>query len=246
MTLGSRSRLVSGSDALRLDTKIHKLIPVDDATHLCQHALSLAAPRASVSVFPTSGGRIESGDWARLDLLKTTSVQFAYLNPLGNEEAMLRVFPGDTLTQARVLYGDSTRVDALLRLRRRGAWEVKPNMHFGFREGGYAWLRPSADVEAYTNYWLAAMPRTGELKRPEWPTFMAEMISRGIASEGDQDIFDASFTDTKRNVASPRPGLWCEKKMQAGLNKLELLAAEICDELGVILRALREPLITFV
>ena len=82
----------------------HKLTPVDEATQLCQQALSLAAPRAPVGVFPTSGGRIESGDWARLDLLKTTSIQFAYLNPLGDEEAVLRVFPGDTLTQARVLY----------------------------------------------------------------------------------------------------------------------------------------------
>jgi hypothetical protein len=218
---------------------------MDDVTERCRQVLALAAPRAEVGVFPTQGGWIESGDWARLTLLKTTSLQFAYLNPLDSEQVVLRVFPGDTLTQARTLYANTTRIDGLLKLRRQGEWEVKPNMHFGFRESGQAWLRPSADVEAYTNYWLAAMPRTGTVKREEWPKFMAELFSRGIASDGDQAIFDAHFTATKRNVASPRPGLWCERVMNYATQQADLLAAEIVDSLRVILRALREPVVTF-
>jgi hypothetical protein len=218
---------------------------MDNVTERCRQALALAAPRAEVGVFPTQGGRIESGDWARLTLSKTTSVQFAYLNPLDQKQVVLRVFPGDTLTQARTLYTDASRIDGLLKLKRQGEWEVKPNMHFGFRESGQAWLHPTADVEAYTNYWLAAMQRTGSIKRDEWPKFMAELFSRGIASNGDQATFDAHFTATKRNVASPRPGLWCERTMNYTTQKTDLLAAEIADSLKVILRALREPLVTF-
>jgi hypothetical protein len=148
------------------------------------------------------------------------------------------------LTQARLLYADAGRIDALLKLDRHGDWKLHPNMHFGYREGGHAWLRPTADVETYTSYWLAAMPRTGELKRPEWPQFMAELFRRGIANDGDQEIFDAAFTNTKRTVASPRPGLWCDKKMEATLDQLDQLAEEIRTQLRVILRALREPLTT--
>jgi hypothetical protein len=214
------------------------------ATARCQRALAAAAPRAKVGVFATQGGRIESGDWARLALIKTTSVQFAYLNPLDEQRAVLRLFPGDTLTQARVLYADASRIDALLKLKRRGEWDLRPNMHFGYREGGQAWLWPTADVEAYTNYWLAAMPRTGELKRDEWPDFMAELLSRGMASNGDQEIFDAAFTSTKRNVASPRPGLWCERRMDTTLDHCDRLAEEIRIHLRDILQALHEPIHT--
>jgi hypothetical protein len=214
------------------------------ATARCAQALAAAAPRAKVGVFTTQGGRIDSGDWARLNLIKTTSVQFAYLNPLDEKRGVLRLFPGDTLTQARILYADASRIDALLKLKRSGGWDVRPNMHFGYREDGHAWLRPTADLEAYTNYWLAAMPRASELKRNEWSKFMAELFSRDIASDGDQEIFDAAFTSTKRDVASPRPGLWCEKKMDTALDEPARLAEEIRIHLRSILRALYEPLHT--
>jgi hypothetical protein len=218
---------------------------MDEVTERCRQALALAAPSAEVGVFPTQGGRIESGNWARLTLSKTTSVQFAYLNPLDQKQVVLRVFPGDTLTQARTLYADASRIDGLLNLKRQGEWKVKPNMHFGFRESGQAWLHPSADLEAYTNYWLAAMQRTRAIKRDQWPKFMAELFSRGIAGIGDQAIFDAHFTATKRMAASPRPGLWCERAMTYTINQTELLAAEVTNSLKVVLHALREPLNTF-
>jgi hypothetical protein len=218
---------------------------MDQMIERCRQALAVAAPRAEVGVFPTQCGNVESADSARLTLLTTTTVQFAYLVPSAEKQVVLRVFPGDTLTQARALYGNNRRIDALLKLRRDGEWEVKPNMHFGFRESGQAWLHPTADVGAYTNYWLAAMQRTGSVKRADWPKFMVEMLSRGIAGSGDQEIFDAHFTATQRNTASPRPGLWCERALTYSITQTELLAAEVVEALSVVLRALREPLVTF-
>jgi hypothetical protein len=82
---------------------------VDDVTERCRQALVLAAPSAEVGVVPTQGGRSESGDWARLTLQKTTSVQFAYLSPVDSKQVVLRVFPGGTLTQARTLYSDASQ-----------------------------------------------------------------------------------------------------------------------------------------
>ena len=219
---------------------------MDQVIERCRKALAVAAPRAAVGVFSTQSGNSESGDWARLTLLTTTTVQFAYLTPLDEKQLVLRVFPGNTVTQARALYRTNSRIDALLKLRRAGEWEVKPNMHFGFRESGQAWLHPTADVVAYTNYWLAAMQRTGSVKREEWPKLMGELFSRGIAGNGDQAIFDAHFTDTLRSTASPRPGLCCERAMTYSTTQSELLAAEVVEALSVVLRALREPLATFV
>src|SRR5581483_1093168 len=82
---------------------------------LCADALQFASPRRTVEIPRTQGGLVHGGRWPRLTLGRTKTVQYAYLLPDG-EGASLRLFPGDTLTQARELYADSARIDAVLRL----------------------------------------------------------------------------------------------------------------------------------
>jgi hypothetical protein len=206
----------------------------------CRAALSLVAPRGRPEIVRTQGGRQRSdGDWPRIDLVGAKSVQYGYLVPTGGR-GELRVFPADTLTQARVLYADAGRVAALLRLRTRG-WKVTPNMHFGYREKGLAWMTATADVELYTTYWLGAISRTRELDRHEWPSFVRDMLRLGFASERDQQVFDEAFTDTKRQTATPRPGLHVVKILEPPLHKTEALAAEATSRLREVLGALREP-----
>jgi hypothetical protein len=187
----------------------------------------------------TQGGLDEDALWPRLDLDRGTTVRYIYLLPSA-DSATLTLYPGDTLEQARCLFADSSRADALLRLRQQG-WTVEPNMHFGFAERGYAWLHTKTDVERYINYWLAAITRTNELKRVEWPGFMAELQSRDIAGHDDEAAFDSAFTDTARTKASPRPGLRLAKKLTAPLGDIDGIGAEVCQAITVALDALREP-----
>jgi hypothetical protein len=215
-----------------------------NAIERLREALALAAPRAVVDVAAIDDGSDGSADCVRVGLLKTTSLQHAFVAPREDGSAVLRVTPGATLSQARVLYSNTSRIDSLLRLGREAGWVITPSFHIGSGRGR-AWMTPTADVGAYTNYWLAAMQRTRALKREEWPGFMTELLSRKLASPGDQAGFDAAFTDTKKKSASPSPSLACEKPLTARLDQPERLASEVVAELTQILRALREPLHTF-
>jgi hypothetical protein len=208
----------------------------------CREALALAAPELTTRIIATQGGRLRSsGNWPRLDFVKTKTVQYAYLLPAG-DSAELRLFPGDTLTQARFLYRDAGRVEALLRLRQKG-WEITPNMHFGFATRGLAWMTATADVEQYANYWLEAIPDTRELDRREWSAFVEALLVRGFASPGDNEEFNKAFTMTNRQKASPRPGLQVVKPLSARLDQTAQLSREVAAALREVLGTLREPIV---
>lgn len=205
----------------------------------CRRVLERAAPHGTTNRHMTQGGRLKGGEWPRLELINTRTVRYAYLLPSGGS-ADLRVFPGDTLTQARRLYEDPVRSDALLRLRERG-WRLTPNMHFGFAARGFSWMTVTADVEEYVKYWLRAIDQTWELERNEWPRFVADLIQLGFASAGDEATFENAFTKTNRQRASPRPGLQVTRQLETSLQQEEALAAEVASALREVLAALREP-----
>ena len=77
---------------------------------------------------------------ARLAFDRTSAVKFAYLDAAEPDGLPLRLYPADTLEQARVFYSSPARVQRTLGLRRRG-WRVEPNFHFGYRERGLCWSR---------------------------------------------------------------------------------------------------------
>lgn len=208
----------------------------------CRRALALAAPSADTGTRTTQGGRLRGGEWPRLDLIGTRSVQYAYLLP-SEESAELRIFPGDTLTQARELYSDPARVESLLGLRSRG-WRLSPNMHFGFAARGFAWMKATASIEAYVDYWKTEISETGQLERQEWPRFLSELLRLGFASPGDEAAFVAAFTETSRQRASPRPAIAAYKQLRTPLGQVAALGEEVAGELRQALTALREPLTT--
>jgi hypothetical protein len=216
--------------------------PLDEEFEACRRALALAAPSRSVSaVFTHGDGRRSSGNWPRLELAKTKTVKYAYLVPL-NGQAELRLFPGDTLSQARLLYADGGRVENLLRLRERG-WELNAGMHFGFATKGMAWMTASPDVAQYARYWTGAITRTRALERSEWPMFIRDMLRLGFANERDAERFEKAFTETERQSATPRPGLQVMKLLDSALDDRDRLAAEASGALREALTALREPAI---
>jgi len=126
-----------------------------------------------------------------------------------NEKVCLRMYPGDTLGQARALYGDSLAVDAVLALRSDG-WRVKPNFHWGFMATGYAWAKTSLPIEMYCTYWVNEIGTTRELNRQEWEMYWAKLEAANIVEATEKVAFDADFTGSQRQKAHPRPGLLCE------------------------------------
>jgi hypothetical protein len=82
------------------------------------------------------------------------------------------------------------------------------------------------------------------LDRHEWPSFLAELLSHGFASPGDEEVFRRAFDETQRGKASPRPGLWMSKDLSSALSDTEALAGNVAAALREVLGALREPLTT--
>jgi len=83
--------------------------------------------------FPDKEVRVEHGRYgarARVDVGQGRNLRYAYLAPSSDERIELRLYPADTLEQARQFYAEPSRVERVLALRARG-WRVDPNFHFG-------------------------------------------------------------------------------------------------------------------
>ena len=142
------------------------------------------------------------------DLSGTAKIAMVWL-VFANDKVCLRMYPGDTLTQARALYGDRSALKAVLALQSDG-WQVKPNFHWGFMATGYAWAETPLQVEKYCDYWADEIGVTRELGRPEWETYWARLESSQIVEAAGKKAFDADFTGSQRQKGHPRPGLFCE------------------------------------
>jgi len=159
------------------------------------------APGAEVDVV-----RGRFGTRARLELQGPVTVKYAYLDTDSAHEAPLRLYPGDTLEQARLLYADRGRCERMLALRERG-WEVEPNFHFGFMTRGLTWTRSKLTADEYVEYWVDRIDSTTPITRDKWDAELQRLIEDGIFDAADVPQFHADFADTARMSASPRPGL---------------------------------------
>ena len=157
-------------------------------------------------VVGTDKGKAKGGR----DLSGTAKIAMAWLEFASDNSAVcLHMYPGDTLTQSRALYGDRSALDAVLALR-TDDWRVEPNFHWGFMATGYAWVETPLQVEKYCDYWVNEIGATRELSRPEWETYWAKLESAQIVEAAGKEAFDADFTGSQRQKVHPRPGLSCE------------------------------------
>ncbi len=178
----------------------HVVVELDERLSWLGRAAPALAVQAVDEVLVGHSGR------ARLAFDRTSAVKFAYLDAPELDGLPLRLYPADTLKQARVFYGSPARVQRTLGLQRRG-WRVEPNFHFGYRERGLCWSRSALPVDDYVAYWVERIGRTTAISRDEWTEELDRLISDAIFDASDRLQFDVDFTDTERPYASPRPSL---------------------------------------
>ena len=156
----------------------------------------------------------------------------------------LKMYPGDTLGQARAFYSDPSSVAAVLALRSEG-WHVEPNFHWGFMQGGYGWVKSPLDVDKYCAYWVDHIAETREVARPDWDAYWSQLESAHIVDASDKEAFDREFTASQRQKAQPRPGLFCEFNWSlteaTRLDDRGQLIGAVRDRMNQMLRALRAP-----
>ena len=133
---------------------------------------------------------------ARAELDGATTVRFIYLYSRSDGRLDLHLYPADTLGQARALYGDPSRVTHLLDL--QGAWELRPNFHFGFAAKGLTGTTSSIGAEAYVEYWMARIATLETFPRANWQGELEKLVADGIFSADDVPQFERDFTRQNR------------------------------------------------
>ena len=129
-----------------------------------------------------------------------------YLN-MDDDEVELSLFPADTLTQARNFYTDASAVQGLRRLMVDDGWQVAPHFHFGHMQRGYCWTCNQIDIDDYMRIWEGRINTEAQVPREDWESYWDWLETEQIACADDRPKFDRHFTNTKRQRASPRPGL---------------------------------------
>lgn len=212
-------------------------MPVGDIER-CAELFREVAPGAQVDVVK---GRRLGLMRARLELEDALTLKYAYLDIDLPGELPLRLYPGDTLEQARLLYSDPDRCARLLALRERG-WEVEPNFHFGFMNQGLTWTRSKLTADEYVDYWIGRIEATTAIPRTEWDMVLQRLIEDGVFDPDQIPEFHVDFADTARASASPRPSLALTHRWPAIDSDRPGFTQEVRASLWEVLTALSEPL----
>jgi hypothetical protein len=158
------------------------------------------------------------GPCARAELDGAETVTYAYLSSNDAGRLAMHLFPGDTLTQARALYGAPARAARLMTLAGLG-WDLQPKFHFGFAKVSVVYTRSRLGVEEYIRYWAARMPQVAPVPRADWQQTIAGLTAAGIFNASDRPEFDRHFTNTNRQSATLRPGICLSREWEAASSR---------------------------
>lgn len=184
-----------------------------------------------------------------LDLSDRGAVKRAYLvfGESGAERPRiaLELYPGDTLTQAKALYGRGGAVDRLLALSDEG-WNLSPNLHFSFMATGVLWLGPTDwDIEEYLRYWQHHIDDLGQIPKDQMEAFWKRIVADGLADPERRCDFESRFVRSRRDHVNPCPGLLATYEWRLDIaERLDdegRLEQEVLDHVNQVLVALGEP-----
>ena len=199
----------------------------------------LVAERAglgSIAVVPRRGG----GSRVRIPLRGVRTTKYAYLVPASGPGFDVRLYPADTLTQARLLYRSRAATEGLLQLASEG-WELRTHFHLGYIQRGMSWTTTKLLPTEYVHYWIRNIDRMGVIPRDQWDQWIESWISDGIMSEEDRMQFQIDFRDTKRESMTPRPGMLLVRPLPLSAATTEDLAADLGRWIREASRALSAP-----
>jgi hypothetical protein len=179
-----------------------------------------------------------------LELSGRSTLDRAYLAfDESSQLIQLKVYPADTLTQAKSFYSHSEIHSNVLLLRSTG-WKIEPNFHFAFMAKGLVWTTADASVEKYIAHWSEQIENTKPLPRDKWDGFWRDLVRLRFASSDQKVGFTQSFTKTAREKATPRPGLSCFYSWSLAdakvLDDKHQFRTAVLEQLAIMLQALNE------
>lgn len=146
----------------------------------------------------------------------------------------LALYPADTLSQARTFYRQPGVATTLRELLAQG-WNARPNFHFGHMQRGFCWTCNHRELNEYVELWTQRINNEREVPRDRWDGYWTWLEHEHIACPEDRAEFNRHFNDTKRQNASPRPGLHLTQRWP-------LAEAEAVDARGELQHRVSEAL----
>lgn len=141
----------------------------------------------------------------------------------------VEIDPGDTTSQARVLYQRVSLPDVLA-LRSRN-WTVEPNFHLAHMTKNLLWTQVTRSIEDYWTFWTENEDWIRQWKRHEFEEAFLSLVNIGVASREDRGEFDRHLVNTKRSNFNICPGLtlrwWLPLEDAAQLDQRNGLAAAV-------------------
>jgi hypothetical protein len=168
---------------------------------------------------------------------------------LDGDVIVLSTWPAELQDQARVFYGDPSRVARVLDCASSGAWSARPNGHLSYwlaaPERRWYFVGGSLDVAQYMRQWEEDLSEVHSYRRDAvatelWPW----LLRRGYAGERDRDLME-DFVARARPDVHLRPGVWLSRRwsMQDAqrLHERGGLTDAVRDAVETVLDTLGEP-----
>jgi hypothetical protein len=181
---------------------------------------------------------------------RVTSVQRAALRATPSE-VLLETYPAELAPQARHVYEEPSRVEALIELSESDGWSLEPNFHVSyFRAPWYQrwYTTPRLSGPDYLRSWVEDLDKVGRYPRKHFedPVFWRWLLDRGYAQEGDKPGLEELLArnvqefDVRPSVKIARRWTWTDA---VALDSRESghLVSEVRDSLEAVLVALDEP-----
>jgi hypothetical protein len=118
---------------------------------------------------------------------------------------VVEIDPGDTMGQAKKLYGDC-EMGEVLALRDHG-WTVEPNFHVAHMTLNLLWTHTTIPIEDYWKFWVAHPKWLRQVPRAKFEETFALFLAHGLATELDRSAYESNLIGTKRQAYNLCPGL---------------------------------------
>ncbi|MGZ4305630.1 MAG: hypothetical protein ACXVSL_12290 [Solirubrobacteraceae bacterium] len=252
---GARRRRLD-AEVARLDQRLAEARNPPPAGHEPEPEPS-EDPASLVSVLQAAAGarytakksKARWGARVQIDLGDGRGLRYVFLMSHGDEErgrfVSVDAQPGDTLTQARVLYGhlDDHGRDALLELGSTPGWSVAPAFHLGTpRSATWLEVETPGGLARYLDFWRTHIGEYGQRPAEEWPAILKRLAAEQIVPESYPERYRSQVGD--RPDVHPRPGLQINRYWSApDARQLELegrLADEVRHAVNRMLAAIGE------
>ncbi|HOJ04082.1 MAG TPA: hypothetical protein PK916_08765 [Bacteroidota bacterium] len=142
--------------------------------------------------------------------LSLMAVQQLHLSVVNSEDwgevLMLKIWPGDTVKQARAFFERVNR-GAFLNLENQG-WQIRPNLHFSHMQKHLVWANTGLRVSEYFDYFATNINEIGKKNFEEMS--LADLTMKwegaGLISAEDTEKLQRMFGETKRSFLNVIPG----------------------------------------